>query len=441
MRRSVPIPMHVLALLLCALPLFAAEPATRPAPDIEALVAQLGGDDWQARQKAQDGLVAMGQPVVGRLQRLVRETRDEEVRTRAETALKQIEANDTSGPTLVTLHLKDAPSQIAITELARQAKIPIALWPGSMNNRADKVTIDVERQPFWLVLLQICDQTQLSIETNYRRGQITLMQRGAKAGSSGAPRIMDGPFLVTLNSAHRSHQLDYARPDEVQNTFNLQLAVYVDPKARVLHGPTQLNVNAIQDDKGNSLLLPGANSDHLSGGNFNQTWLWNLSVPIKYLPDGGRRIGMLRGSAKFRVVRKMDVWEIKDPLKAQNLERPIPNGKAILVGVQEQGNNYIVNVVIEQQKRLFNLNPGRSNSMYDYSSLSRSIKLLDANDKAWDSGGGGGGGGPDRLSYNFHFYSSNPQERPGRPAKVIWELPTEIKEIEIPVEFKDFPVP
>src|SRR4051812_8243963 len=84
-------------------------PATQPsvtAQRIEELVRELAAEPWQVRQKAQDALVQYGIDVRPRLNALLKETRDEEVRTRVEAALRQIEENRTTGASLITLHLK-----------------------------------------------------------------------------------------------------------------------------------------------------------------------------------------------------------------------------------------------------------------------------------------------------------------------------------------------
>src|SRR6266704_2025841 len=98
-------------------------PATQPIadPQIEQLVRQLAADDWQTRQKAQDALVQYGLDIRPRLNAALRETKDEEVRTRVEAALRQIEENRATGASLITLHMKGAKPAEVFTEIARQA--------------------------------------------------------------------------------------------------------------------------------------------------------------------------------------------------------------------------------------------------------------------------------------------------------------------------------
>jgi hypothetical protein len=67
------------------------QPATRPSA-IADLVRQLSADDWQTRQRAQDRLADMGDAAVADLKTALRRSNDEEVRTRIEAAIRQIEA-------------------------------------------------------------------------------------------------------------------------------------------------------------------------------------------------------------------------------------------------------------------------------------------------------------------------------------------------------------
>src|SRR2546426_4606719 len=90
-------------------------PATAPTSQaavqdarIEGLIRELSADDWQTRQKAQDALVQYGLDIRPRLSIVLRETKDEEARTRIEAALRQIEENRTTGASLITLHMKAA---------------------------------------------------------------------------------------------------------------------------------------------------------------------------------------------------------------------------------------------------------------------------------------------------------------------------------------------
>src|SRR5215211_1041548 len=61
------------------------------------------------------------------------------------------------GPTRITLHLKDAVPQAVVAELSKQAGVSIRLpvWGGD-ETRNKPLAIDVENQPFWTALSEVC---------------------------------------------------------------------------------------------------------------------------------------------------------------------------------------------------------------------------------------------------------------------------------------------
>src|SRR5688500_18659810 len=100
------------------------QPTTQPTVNqlrIEQLINELAADTWQSRQTAQDTLVQYGPDIRPRLSALLRETKDEEVRTRVEAALRQIEENRTPGASLITLQMKGASPKEVFAEISRQA--------------------------------------------------------------------------------------------------------------------------------------------------------------------------------------------------------------------------------------------------------------------------------------------------------------------------------
>src|SRR5688572_15923675 len=151
----------LLTVLLAATP--ATQPATGPStqpsePQIRELVKQLSSDDWKAREKAQAAIVELGAAAKPVLEQLARDVKEDEARTRLEAAMRQIEENDRVSPTLITLHHKDASPEVVVRDIARQAKVDINTFDVDILRRARRVTLDVDKQPFWLVLRQFCEQ-------------------------------------------------------------------------------------------------------------------------------------------------------------------------------------------------------------------------------------------------------------------------------------------
>src|SRR5688500_7289149 len=94
--------------------------STQPLDPSETLIAQLSADEWQAREEAQDQLVAMGSSAIVRLQRVVAESPDEEARQRAQAAINRIGERQVTGPSMITLHMKNASLREVFAEISRQ---------------------------------------------------------------------------------------------------------------------------------------------------------------------------------------------------------------------------------------------------------------------------------------------------------------------------------
>ena len=60
-------------------------------------------------------------------------------------------------PTFVTLRLKDVPARQAFAELFRQAGLEPKTYPQIMWERGawNKVTLELERQPFWVAMREV----------------------------------------------------------------------------------------------------------------------------------------------------------------------------------------------------------------------------------------------------------------------------------------------
>ena len=436
--------MHRLVLLTLFLtlttPLLSA-PTTRPTDEIPTLLRQLSHDDWKVRQKAQERLVSIGEPAVEPLKRALRETKDPEARTLAEAALRQIAENDRTGPTLIKLHLKDAPLQTALEELSKQAKVDVGLWPPNLvQHVAAKVTIDAEREPFWMVMRTLCEQTGLGLERAGQRDRITLVQRSEPW--SRRPYTTHGVFMIVANTLQRHHSVDFAVPDRISTSFNLHFHCLVDPKARAVQGSTMVQIDEAVDERGNSLAPPPSRfaAQSMSSPGWGSNWMWDHHAQLQYRPDMGKRIAHLRGSVRYLVQEKTDVWEIEDIVNAKSPERAIPIGKYTISGFRKTGDRaYELSINIEHAATA----APHQNPLTDYASIQRGIRLLDAAGNAYEQSGGGGGGGGGRLQYTINFNRPhNLNDKPfGEPTKLVWEIPTELKEVSVPIVLRDLPIP
>lgn len=422
-------------LLACAAAARGQEPSTRPS--IEPLVKQLSAQNWKARQQAQDRIVQLGDEAVPRLEQLIKETGDEEVRSRAQAALRQIQANDKSAPTLITLHMKDAPAQTVLSEITRQGHAEIGTWPDYVRQRINaKVTIDAEKQPFWLVVRDFCRQAGLAPErVGGGRNRITLMQRGNAWGNQ--PYSNRGCFFIVAQGAQRSHTIDYNNPANRQTSFNINFVCFVDPKVRVTRASRMVKVTEAVDDKGNSLVLDQGRGAESYVSPWGGSWYWDLTVPLAYRADMGSKLVHLRGSTQFSIMTKSETWEVPNILGAKAVEKKLPGYRYIVHQLSKVGpTNYDLKVSIEFPREKQN-----ELGMMDFGSIQQQIRLMDDQGRTYDAGGGGGGTRMGQADYDINFYSSNGGNGIGAPARLVWDIPLEIKDVEVPLEFDELPLP
>ncbi len=151
----------------------AAPPAEAPAkPDadkIAKLVAQLGSDDFDAREKASADLEAIGDPAYDALHDALK-SNDEEVRKRAETILATLDKRRESAAALKPKHVhlvyKDTPLADALADFNKQSGCNVVLSDPDGKLQDRKITLDTGDATFWQAFDQFCDKAGLQERQN-----------------------------------------------------------------------------------------------------------------------------------------------------------------------------------------------------------------------------------------------------------------------------------
>ena len=423
------------------------QPATAPA-NLPQLLKDLGADDPSTRDAASTQIAALGPSTLPELRKAIDAATDPEVRSSLQLLITDLERQDPTLPTLVSLHTKGGSPRTAVESLAKQAGVRIGIWPDWVwKNMKKTVTIDAEKQPFWVVMSDVCSQSGL--HTQYiggrDRNEITLASANNDDPATPPQRYRDG-FLFVLRNAQRMHQIDYAATKGQSNTFVLMLQVLVDPKIPVLRGPYQLNVTEAVDDKGNSLLTGQAfdRENNVRASPWGTTWQWDLNTSLKDVPAPGTKLKTLKAVASFVVASGLDVWEV-DANAAGPSSHAIPGGKYTVESLTKQGDQYALKIAVDFKTKMFGRRPPDEAIYTDYNSLQSMIKLVDADGKAYQMNGGGGGGGMGHSTYEFNFTARETGEegaaKPGPATKLVWTIPKGTKNVDVPVEFNDLPIP
>ncbi|HEY7116108.1 MAG TPA: HEAT repeat domain-containing protein [Tepidisphaeraceae bacterium] len=404
---------------------------------IGAAIKALSADSWKERQAAQDTLVGFGSEVVGRLQDLANAAEDEEVRTRAAAALRQIEEGAEIGGSVVTIHVKDARPQDVFEQLGKQARCEFPTYPGNLWQQQGvfpaTVTMDLERVNFWTAFKEACQKSGVTPQ-QIGNGHRMSLCRGTAAYWNG-PSVVTGPFMVVANRVYRSNSIDLASPANVQRDFSLGLSAFAEPKIHVIQSSYNVNVEEAVDDHGNSL----ASSDRIMNGmSSGQQFIWNLSARLAYpAHNPGTRIARFKGSVKFTVQTKSQTLDVPEILNAKNLERTVAGRRIVIKQAKKNGDQY------ELQMTIYRDQMGEQ----EWSSMQYpgyALRLLDKDGKALSSRGWGGGFDGKEMNYNWNFARDawgGEDTRAGEPFRLVWEIPTQTREMEVRFEFKDLPIP
>jgi hypothetical protein len=433
----------------------AAPPPPATQPDVESLIIQLAADRRPDRQRAQDRLVELGlgsPEVEARLRRLLRETRDEEAASRAQAALRLIAEGKAAGATAITLHLKEASGGDAFAALAKASGVefgtePPELWAQKPRGGpgASPIALDAEGQPFWSVFRELCRQAR--VEPDFGdNGRFKLLE-SADGKWAATPAVVAGPLLIRAVRITETRALDFADPANPELSRQLELNFYVEPKLRVLAEAFAARIELAVDDKGKSLMpaapAPGdaAPADEQELTNVADTSrVWELDVPLTCPQGGGRRIVSLKGSVRLKVPVKVQTLEIADVLNAAESPRTIAGRRLTFHSAHKVKGGYEVKVTL--------MRGSLDDAEWQQWATPRDfVRLADSNGlPILFTGVSDAQGNDQQTTLTMQF--ENPNNAPngiggpvGPPAKLLWDVPTDTKEMRIPFEFKDLALP
>lgn len=357
------------------------------------------------------------------------------------------------GPTLITLHAKKMSGLDVIDELNRQSPIEIrvaqrALWQKrEMENRVQTLTADYEAQPFWDVMLDIQKQMGLSVES-FTPEKITLSPFALGDGLISR----SGPCVFELSNGQFFRSVRYDRPaDEPGEALNLLSKIYLDPKLRRL-GEVVVKVDEATDDQGQSLLADQTRYRHSAGT------LVRANLVLKPLATRGTKLRVLRGTYHGAVAFQSLQWEVPDVMKARGVEKifdenGVRDGDDVRLELQEVrqiGDEYHVLLAWSQSGR--DKQRRMAMSTGDYVSPSSNIyddlRLVDASGHDLVRREFIGLSSGDEQT-NIHTItvvfqprqSSDENERTGVPAKLLLRYDFDWRELIVPFEFTDIPLP
>ncbi len=371
------------------------------------------------------------------------------------------------GPTLVTLHAKDTLPKAVFEQLGQQVGMEFANYPSVWVPERLKVpiTVDIERQPFWLAVRPLAAQTNLHLARYVYRPGLTVMP-------GDDPRLrgvatMQGPFLIVANYLQQTLSLpdvligrstaappaeattepiSHVEPGSLvalaREEFKVVLNVFPDPKLRLIPYGAKFKLDEAVDEKDISL-LPDVREFPIE---VSQSAL-NITATLNHPAHIGKRLVRLRGSILVYAITKREVWEVPNILAVKALGKTVASGDSsrrfTINGVKKNGEQYEVEVAITRQDFIapesISLEERQLNSYLNGETF-RSARLLDAKGRhftfyTYRTAG--------PQSYTLVFTKTNlsAEDQPAQPAKLVWEVPVEFHQIAVPFEFTNLPLP
>jgi hypothetical protein len=428
----------------------AVAPVIQPSPEILAIVEQLGGDDFAARQAAQKKLVELGSPALPQLRALLHTDLNDEAHARVQSAIAQIQEAEILGPAFITLHYSNAPLQDVLDDFARQAGADMGVRRPQILAYAKtrKASIDVQHASFWEALRIIGDASGLHPRPAY--GSNAKMTLDIAANNMPFDMFGDfaqsfGPFMIVPQTCQLNRIVQYTRGAASQSNLTLQMLAMVEPKIHIMGQNNADWMTECVDDKGHSLINTGQPSYFFNNG--RQGWWWQLACNLKEVPDLGAKITRLRGELKFKVETKSEVVTFDDLSKIKDVTRTINGTTITLKSFIEQ------NGVYELHASLTGAAAG-NNNWNMIQDVIATISVLSADDEIISQQSMSSSGSPDSMEVTLQYPSSaapniGPRGPRGlvavgagmAPHKLRWDVPLETKMLSVPFELNNLGLP
>jgi hypothetical protein len=392
---------------------------------LNALVAQLADGDASEQQKAHEQLVSLLADAVPRLELLIRESKDQVTQDRARAVLADIRKRARLAPSVITLHATGGPVEL-LTEMFRQANLPMAKYPLNFvdDGSAPPVTVNFDRRPFWSAVKEVCEASHIDVRRVYDDDRLTVTR--GEAPPVHGPSVIHGPAIVYAENAGPASKIGAEN-----RTGQFRLCVYVEPRLRVVGLTTDFDLAV--DENGDSLLPANFNPRGV-GPLCDTDFAWQRQFPVAPTRFS-RKIARLKGTMHLKVQTDAKLYELPIHPGAKPVHREIGGYTFDVLGL-DAGEGCTLKL------KLFrgNLEPWQWNWFRE---PMRRARVVDENGVPLRVSGSGTSAGDKTAECSITFSASDATLTPatGKPAKLVWELPTASEQLDVPFELIDVGLP
>jgi hypothetical protein len=352
---------------------------------------------------------------------------------------------DLASPTLVSLDLHDAPLAEAARTLSassgtRQLMAPV---DDATAGAARPVTLRVRRGPYLVAMAKMC--CAAGVEPTWVGESRTWLRKTDDSASAeprlGGPSFVSGPFLVIAQGVTLTRIARATNPGpNPAPEVNLRFALLVEPKVSVVSASPSVRLTEASDETG-SLLGDGRQPDlrwtSFQGPGTSEMFTASLAPGRRV----GRRIVSLKGVIDLKVVAAHEVMRIDDVIKPHD-GLSLGGRRVTSSPLTARGpRSWTIDLAIERRD---DEDDTAWRTLADLARASR-FALTDAQARPmqqeqdqWPRQEA------KRLTVSAMFRRT--EKLPdgtsvGAPATLEWLFPAEVKEIQVPFEFKDLPMP
>lgn len=445
----------------------ASAPAAPPA-ELGELLTQLDSPDYAQREAAERKLLelAIGEPEwKAWIEKASHSEARPEVRTRLASVLAKLAEHRLLGATPITMHMNDVHPRQIVSELSRQSGIRFEFYPqdpwdaGGLS--AGKLSIDLEREPFWDALRKVCEATGLSPMEHQPTvsGGMVLSQHGEQFGIW--PTRHHGAFAVQLRRLRSDSssmielgvdpQGNIAGNTNSNSSLSVEMRILVEPKIRLTGPAIEPILEAAVDEHGNDLTI--AAQEHRFGGRdgwASATTPWSVQAQFPLdarAAAASHKLARIKGRLQTEVATEVVRLEIKvaDLADVRRItpEERLPLSKRYNIGgyqIELTGLRRMADDSLHLEFIVSHSGTRNQEQWARMQVLGNALRLEDAAGRQWGAMGGNTNWDDTTAQMSRGFQRSG-GENLGPALQFVWEVPARTMVVSIPFEFTDVPLP
>lgn len=340
--------------------------------------------------------------------------------------------------TLVSLRMKEAAPAEVFAELSRQMGVsfrpPMAdFWK---HYPLKKLSVDAQRQPGWLVALQVADACGLQYVPG-PGNTVQISMRGWPV--TPKPTSAFGPLVMQVDAVRHDKTVNLGAPEARRSPLQLVMSVYTDPSLKSYRFLGQPQVEQATDSEGASLAPEKVDASKVLApepGTISQQ-----VVELVYPETPGKTIALVRGSVTMLVASQIQDWVIENPAAASGASRKLGKYTCTFTSLTRKDQGYELKLQVKGPA-----NGGFRSPVQDLVVGEGSILPVDAAGNRWRISEVSGHYDAREMTAVGHFdytITLAPEEagKAGAITRLTWRLPQELSNVEVPFEFRDLPMP